>query len=70
MTKVSPITPCYNMGRYIEGFLKNVSTQTHKDLEIVLDHNDPTEAEVKLVEKHNDKYDNIFHIQVDGVDPI
>ena len=70
MTKVSTITPCYNMGRYIKGFLENVSTQTHKDLEIVLDHNDPTEAEVKLVETHNDKYDNIFHIQVEGVDPI
>ena len=70
MTKVSTITPCYNMGRYIKGFLENVSIQTHKDLEIVLDHNDPTEAEVKLVEEHNDKYDNIFHIQVDGVDPI
>ena len=70
MTKVSTITPCYNMGRYIEGFLENVSTQTHKDLEIVLDHNDPTEAEIKLVEEHNEKYDNIFHIQVEGVDPI
>ena len=70
MTKVSTITPCYNMGRYIKGFLENVSTQTHKDLEIILDHNDPTEAEVKLVEEHNDKYDNIFHIQVEGVDPI
>ena len=70
MTKVSTITPCYNMGRYIEGFLDNVSKQTHEDLEIVLDHNDPTEAEVKLVEDHNEKYDNIFHIQVEGVDPI
>ena len=70
MTKVSTITPCYNMGRYIEGFLDNVSKQTHEDLEIVLDHNDPTEAEVKLVEEHNEKYDNIFHIQVEGVDPI
>ena len=58
------------MGRYIEGFLENVSTQTHKNLEIVLDHNDPTEAEIKLVEEHNDKHDNIFHIQVEGVDPI
>ena len=70
MTKVSTITPCYNMGKYIEGFLNNLSTQTHKDLEIVLDHNDPTEAEVKLVEEYNQKYDNIFHIQVEGVDPI
>ena len=70
MTKVSTITPCYNMGRYMKGFLDNLSTQTHKDLEIVLDHNDPTEAEVKLVEDYNDKYDNILHIKVEGVDPI
>ena len=70
MTRVSTITPCYNMGRYIEGFLDNLSKQTHKDLEIVLDHNDPTDAEVKLVEQYNEKYDNIFHIIVEGVDPI
>ncbi len=38
MTKVSTITPCYNMGKYMKGFLDNLSTQTHKDLEIVLDH--------------------------------
>ena len=55
MTRVSTITPCYNMGRYIEGFLDNLSKQTHKDLEIVLDHNDPTDAEVKLVEQYNEK---------------
>ena len=70
MTKVSTITPCYNMSKYMKGFLDNLSTQTHKDLEIILDHNDPTEAEVKLVEEHNNNYDNIFHIQVEGVDPI
>ena len=70
MTRVSSITPCYNMGRYIEGFLDNLSKQTHEDLEIVLDHNDPTDAEVKLVEQYNEKYDNIFHIIVEGVDPI
>ena len=70
MTRVSTITPCYNMGRYIEGFLDNLSKQTHKDLEIVLDHNDPTDEEVKLVEQYNEKYDNIFHIKVEGVDPI
>ena len=70
MTKVSTITPCYNMSKYMKGFLDNLSTQTHKDLEIVLDHNDPSDAEVKLVEEYNEKYDNIFHIQVEGVDPI
>ena len=70
MTKVSTITPCYNMSKYMKGFLDNLSTQTHKDLEIVLDHNDPSEEEVKMVEEYNEKHDNILHIKVDGVDPI
>ena len=70
MTKVSTITPCYNMSKYMKGFLDNLSTQTHKDLEVVLDHNDPSEEEVKLVEEYNEQYDNILHIKVEGVDPI
>ena len=70
MTKVSTITPCYNMSKYMKGFLDNLSTQTHKDLEIVLDHNDPSDEEVKQVEEYNDQYDNILHIKVEGVDPI
>ena len=48
MTKVSTIHICYNMSKYMKGFLDNLSTQTHKDLEIVLDdHNDPSDEEVK-----------------------
>ena len=70
MTKVSTITPCYNMSKYMKGFLDNLSTQTHKDLEIVLDHNDPSDEEVKLVEDYNEQHDNILHIKVEGVDPI
>ena len=70
MTKVSTITPCYNMSKYMRGFLDNLSTQTHKDLEIVFDHNDPSDEEVKLVEEYNEQYDNILHIKVEGVDPI
>tara|TARA_B100000900_G_scaffold409783_1_gene426324 strand:+ start:1777 stop:2553 length:777 start_codon:yes stop_codon:yes gene_type:complete len=70
MTKVSTITPCYNMSKYMKGFLDNLSTQTHKDLEIVLDHNDPSDEEVKMVEEYNEQYDNILHIKVEGVDPI
>ena len=54
----------------MKGFLDNLSTQTHKDLEIVLDHNDPSDEEVKLVEEYNEQYDNILHIKVEGVDPI
>ena len=70
MTKVSTITPCYNMSKYMKGFLDNLSTQTYKDLEIVLDHNDPSDEEVKQVEEYNEQYDNILHIKVEGVDPI
>ena len=70
MTKVSTITPCYNMARYMEGFLVNLGEQTYEDLEIVLDHNNPTDEEVAMVESYNEIHDNIFHIQVDGVDPI
>ncbi len=62
MTKVSTITPCYNMSKYMKGFLDNLSTQTHKDLEIILDHNDPTDEEITLVEEYNKEHDNIFHI--------
>ena len=64
MTRVSTITPCYNMGRYMKGFLENLSTQTHKDLEIVLDHNEPTDEEINLVEEHNQKHDNLSLIHI------
>ena len=70
MTKVSTITPCYNMSKYMKGFLENLSTQTHKDLEVILDHNEPTDEEIMMVEDYNKQHNNICHIQVEGVDPI
>ena len=71
MTKVSTITPCYNMKKYMGGFLRNLRLQTHKDLEIVIDHNAPDPKEIELINRHNEKYDNVTHIKVeDGVDPI
>ena len=72
MTKVSTITPCFNMSRYMKGFLDNLSTQTHKDLEVIIDHNDPSDEEIELIEEYskNSDIDNIFHIQVEGVDPL
>ena len=70
MTKVSTITACYKSGRYLKVFLDNVQTQTHKDLEIVLDHNDPPDDEILLVEEYNEKFGNVFHIKVEGVDPL
>ena len=70
MTRVSCISPSYNTSKYLDGFLKSVAAQTHTDLEVVLDHNDPTKEEVAKVEKHNETEDNITHIVVEGVDPI
>jgi GT2 family glycosyltransferase len=58
------------MEKYINGFLNNLSTQTHQDLEVVLDHNDPTQKEIEWVEQYNKKFENITHIKVEGVDPI
>ena len=54
----------------MEGFLENLSTQTHKDLEIVMDHNNPSDREIELNEKYQETNDNLLHIKVDGVDPI
>ena len=31
---------------------------------------DPSDEEISLVEKYNEKFDNIFHIRVEGVDPL
>ena len=70
MTKVSSITPCFNMERYMEGFLENLSTQTHNDLEIVMDHNNPSDREMEMIEKYQENNDNLLHIKVEGVDPI
>ena len=71
MPKVSTITPCFHMERYMEGFLKYLPEQTILgDMEIVLDHNEPTDAEVELVKKYNETHGNIKHIIVDKVDPI
>lgn len=70
MTKVSTITPSYKMEKYMSGFLKNIEKQTHSELEIVMDHNNPSEYELELIKKYNEKFDNLTHIKVDGVDPI
>ena len=70
MTKVSTITACYNSAKYLKGFLENIATQTHKDLEVILDHNEPTDEEIMMVEDYNKVYNNICHIQVEGVDPL
>ena len=70
MTKVSTITPSYKSEKYLKGFLKNVKQQTHNNLEIILDHKEPTENEINIVKKFNSKNNNIKHLIVDKVYPI
>jgi len=69
---VSAISPCYRMGKYLVGFLERLPRQTFFDqTEVVLDHNEPTEQEVQLVEDFQKKYPGrLKHIIVKKVDPI
>lgn len=69
---VSTITPCYKMGKYLKLFLEELPKQSYfENLEIVLDHNEPTEEEIKLVKDFQQKYPGkIKHIIVNPVDPI
>src|SRR4051812_24882628 len=48
--KISAITSCYRGEKYLPAFLDSVATQTAAhDTEVLLVHNDPTEAELALV---------------------
>lgn len=69
---VSTITPCFHMERYLKGFLERLPEQTFFDqLEVVLDHNEPTEQEINWVREFQKQYPGIIrHIVRDKVDPI
>ena len=69
---VSTITPCFRMGKYLPRFLEWLPKQTFFDkLEIVLDHNEPTNEETTIVKEFQKKYPGrLKHIIVDKVDPI
>ena len=55
--KVSTISPCFRMQKYIKLFLEKLSEQTlFADLQIVLDYNEPSDEELKLVEEFSVKY--------------
>jgi len=69
---VSTITPCFRMKRYLQGFLESLPRQTFfEQLEVVLDHNEPSEEEVAWVRAFQEKYPGrLKHIIVEKVDPI
>lgn len=70
--RISCITPCYKMERYLKVFLDELPKQTiFDDIEVVLDHNDPTEIEVFWVKQFQAKYPGrIKHIITNPVQPI
>lgn len=60
MKKISTITPCYKMGSYIKKFLEELPKQTClDDLQVVLDHNEPTEEELDLVSDFSKAYPGV-----------
>lgn len=57
MIKISTITPCYKMERYLKLFLEELPKQTmFNEMEVVLDHNDPTEQELGWVKEFQEKH--------------
>lgn len=70
--RISCITPCYKMERYLKVFLDELPKQTiFGDIEIVLDHNDPTEIEIFWVKQFQQKYPGrLQHNIVTPVTPI
>jgi len=72
MIRVSTITPCYRGEAYLEKFLEELPKQTmFAEMEVILDHNEPTEKELELVSKFMEQYPGrLKHIIVNPVDPI
>lgn len=70
--KISSITPCYNGGKYLEGFLGNVTSMVNLDeVEIVLDHNAPEKWEIEMVKQFQEEYpDVLIHNVKEHVDNI
>lgn len=69
---VSTITPCFHMERYLKLFLDELPKQTIFDsLQVVLDHNEPTDKELVWVKEFQKKYPGVLkHIIVNPVEPI
>ena len=70
--RISTITPCFKMKKYLKGWLEELPKQTIFDqIQVVLDHNEPDEEEIKWVQEFQEKYPGrIKHIIVEKVDPI
>lgn len=69
---ISTITPSYRMEKYLTKFLDELPKQTiFNNIEVVLDHNEPTLNEIKLIKNFNKKYPGkIKHLIKKKVIPI
>jgi hypothetical protein len=55
--QVSTLTSCYKMKDYLKNFLESYTQQTFfKRMEIVLDHQEPSKYEIKLIKNFQKKY--------------
>jgi len=70
--KVSTITACYKKENYLEKFLEDLPDQTYfSDLEIVIDHNEPTNNEIEWIRHFQKKFpDSINHLVTNPVEPL
>ena len=70
--KVSVICPCFRGENYLGPFLDNVASQTMlHDLELVLDHNEPSDKELSLVHAFDREFPGVLvHSIVSPVEPI
>ncbi len=69
---VSTISACYKMEKYLSGFLTSFQRQTFfEEMEVVLDHNEPTEQELQRVKGFQKEHPGrLRHIVREKVDPI
>lgn len=69
---VSAISPCFRMKKYLKKFLEELPKQTiFENLEVILDHNEPDEEEIKMIQDFQNKYPNhLKHIIIPKVEPI
>jgi len=70
--RISTITPCFKMERYLKLFLEELPKQSaFEDLEVVLDHNEPSVQELVWVKEFQTKYPNrLKHLITNPVIPI
>ncbi|MDQ5962372.1 MAG: hypothetical protein QG653_179 [Patescibacteria group bacterium] len=70
--KVSTITPCFRMKKYLPKFLEELPNQTYfENLEVVLDHNEPDDEEIAWVKAFQEKHPGkIKHVIVNPVEVI